>query len=60
MKKAEAINWAGSVTRLARVLTEAGHKITPQAICKWDEDVPPLRVYQIREIQERGTDIRST
>lgn len=48
MKTKEAINAFGSVRQLAGVL-----QLSVQAIYAWGEDVPPLRVYQIREIQQK-------
>lgn len=45
MRKDEAIALFGSASSLARSLG-----ITRQAVSRWGEMVPPLRVYQIREI----------
>lgn len=45
MTKSEAIKLFGSAARLAALLG-----ITPQAVSKWPETLPPLRVYQLREI----------
>jgi predicted transcriptional regulator len=44
MKTADLIRLFGGVTRTARVLG-----ITKSAVSQWGEDVPELRVYQIRE-----------
>jgi DNA-binding transcriptional regulator YdaS (Cro superfamily) len=48
MTKSEAIKLFGSAARLAALLG-----ITPQAVSKWPETLPPLRVYQLREIAQR-------
>jgi DNA-binding transcriptional regulator YdaS (Cro superfamily) len=45
MTKEEAVRRFGSVRALAKALG-----ISTQAVAQWGEDVPPLRVYQIREI----------
>ncbi|MEQ7870717.1 Cro/CI family transcriptional regulator [Chromohalobacter salexigens] len=47
MKKADAINYYGSATALAKALS-----ITLQAIGQWGDEVPLLRQYQL----ERMTD----
>lgn len=47
MKTEEAIVEFGSVRKLAAALG-----LSVQAIYAWGENVPPLRVYQIREIQQ--------
>ena len=44
MKKKEAIKLVGSAYRLAKMLG-----IRRQAVSKWGDDVPPLRVYQLAE-----------
>lgn len=50
MTKAEAVAAFGSVRKLAEALG-----ITEQAVHQWGEDVPSLRVYQVRElIRARG------
>lgn len=46
MKAQEAIDKAGSVTALARLL-----RITPAAVSQWGEQVPELRQYQLRELR---------
>ena len=48
MKKIEAVTIFGSESNLARALN-----ISQQAVNKWPDTVPPLRVYQIREILQR-------
>ena len=45
MNKSTAIKLAGSATALAGLL-----KISRQAVEKW-EKLPPLRVYQLRELR---------
>ena len=46
MTKQEAIDlFGGSVRKLAETLG-----ITEQAVHQWGDDVPELRVYQIREL----------
>jgi hypothetical protein len=51
MKTEEAIILFGSVRNLAKALD-----LSVQAIYAWGERVPPLRVYQIRELQEKRTE----
>jgi hypothetical protein len=46
MNKATAIKRAGSITALASLLN-----IKRQAVSKWPDEVPPLRVYQLRELK---------
>ena len=46
MNKATAIKRAGSITALASLLN-----IKRQAVSKWPEEVPPLRVYQLKELR---------
>ena len=41
----EAVEIFGSKSKLARALG-----VTPQAVTKWGDELPPLRVYQIKEI----------
>ena len=48
MTKTEAIAKAGNANKLAALLG-----ISRQAVSKWPEKVPPLRVYQLREIKPR-------
>jgi len=45
MRKDEAISLFGSASNLAKALG-----ITRQAVSLWGDFVPPLRVYQIRDI----------
>jgi hypothetical protein len=40
----QAIQEFGSVSQIAEALN-----ISVQAVYKWDEEIPPLRVYQLRE-----------
>jgi len=49
MKTADAIKLFGSVRALAAALD-----ITVQAVYGWGDDVPKLRVYQIRELRPQG------
>ena len=44
MKTQTAIQLAGTSAELARILG-----LSRAAVCQWPEDVPPLRVYQLRE-----------
>jgi hypothetical protein len=46
MKKQDAINKAGSVTALAKILG-----ISAPAISMWGEDVPQARVWQLKAIK---------
>lgn len=46
MKTDLAIQLAGSPTALAKLLG-----ITPSAISQWGTDVPPLRVYELKELK---------
>ncbi len=48
MTKAEAIQLAGGVQKLAKLLA-----IRHQAIYQWPADVPPLRVYQLKELRPK-------
>ena len=45
MKTKDAIELFGGVAPLARALG-----ISTAAIYQWEDDVPPLRVYQIKEL----------
>lgn len=45
MTKAEAIAYFGNANRLAKALG-----IYASAVSRWGNEVPPLRVYQIKEI----------
>jgi hypothetical protein len=51
MKTKEAIAAFGRRADLARALG-----ITRQAVSRWGEDVPDLRVYQIREVLRQRKD----
>jgi hypothetical protein len=46
MNKSYVIKIAGGVGELADLL-----KITRQAVSKWPKRIPPLRVYQLRELR---------
>ena len=46
MNKTEAIKRAGSIRKLATLFG-----LTTQAIYSWPEQIPPLRVYQLRELR---------
>jgi DNA-binding transcriptional regulator YdaS (Cro superfamily) len=46
MKTEEAIQLAGSRSMLARILG-----LTPAAITQWGDNVPMLRVYQLRDLR---------
>jgi hypothetical protein len=46
MNKSTAIKRAGSISALAALLN-----IKRQAVSKWPDEVPPLRVYQLRELR---------
>lgn len=48
MKKAEAIKKFGGASDLAKALG-----ITHSSVSQWSDDVPALRVYQIKEILEK-------
>lgn len=51
MTKQEATDlFDGSIRKLAEALG-----ITEQAVHQWGETVPPLRVYQIKELASRDT-----
>ena len=45
MKKEKAIKLFGSQANIARLL-----KISPQAVQQWPDPIPPLRVFQLRDI----------
>jgi predicted transcriptional regulator len=49
MKTSEAIKIFGNKYKIAKAL-----KITRQAVSDWGKVVPPLRVYQIKEIMEKA------
>lgn len=51
MKTKDAIEKYGSKASLARALG-----IKAPSIANWGEDVPPLRVYQLRELEANGCD----
>jgi transcriptional repressor of cell division inhibition gene dicB len=44
MTKDQAVAKAGSATKLAAILG-----VTKQAVSMWGDELPPLRVYQLRE-----------
>lgn len=46
MKTKQAIEYAGTVSNLARILG-----IKPAAVSQWGENVPLLRVYQLKELR---------
>ncbi|EFG9414021.1 helix-turn-helix domain-containing protein [Escherichia coli] len=48
MKKAEAIELAGSKAKLARLL-----KISKGAVSQWGEEIPELRALQLEKILEQ-------
>lgn len=49
-----SVNGRGGKMRLAKAL-----HVSRQAISQWGEDVPPLRVYQIKEILGKKRERRS-
>jgi len=46
MRTEEAIQRAGNAAELARLL-----KVSPAAISQWGENVPELRLYQLRDLR---------
>ncbi|EOX1160849.1 Cro/CI family transcriptional regulator [Escherichia coli] len=48
MKKAEAIELAGSKAKLARLL-----KVSKGAVSQWGEEIPELRALQLEKILEQ-------
>ena len=48
MKKAEAIELAGSKAKLARLL-----KVSQGAVSQWGEEIPELRALQLEKILEQ-------
>ncbi|MDH4449902.1 MAG: Cro/CI family transcriptional regulator [Rhodoferax sp.] len=46
MKKKHAIQLAGSAKALADLLG-----LTQGAVSQWSEDLPPLRMYQLRDVK---------
>lgn len=52
MKKSEVLNHFGSQRAVAQRLTAAGYPISQPAVCKWPEDVPLLRAFQIERITD--------
>jgi transcriptional repressor of cell division inhibition gene dicB len=46
MDKERAIRYAGSATALAKLL-----KVSKQAVSAWGDKLPPLRVFQLRELK---------
>jgi transcriptional repressor of cell division inhibition gene dicB len=51
MKTQDAINLAGSPTRLARILG-----ITPSAISQWGETLPKARIWQLQLVRPEWFD----
>ena len=51
MKKSDVIKRFGSQAAVADALTKAGYECSQPAVSKWAEDIPPLRAYQLREIE---------
>jgi hypothetical protein len=49
MKKEDAVKAFGSIRKLAEALG-----LSVQAVHQWPDDVPQLRVYQIRELMQKG------
>tara|TARA_R110000796_G_C14326143_1_gene408520 strand:+ start:209 stop:451 length:243 start_codon:yes stop_codon:yes gene_type:complete len=67
MKTSEAIKYFGNTNAgLARAFAAHGEHLSQQAVGKWGENLPPLRVYQLKEIlavreleiKEREDDIK--
>lgn len=52
MTKKEAVALFGSQAELARALG-----LSRQAVSKWGDKLPPLRVYQIKELKEKKEEI---
>jgi arginine repressor len=50
MKKTDVLNHFGSQANVAKALTDKGYRISQPAVCKWPEDVPSLRAFQIERI----------
>lgn len=50
MKKSDVLKYFGSQADVAQALTNGGYPISQPAICKWPDDVPPLRAFQIERI----------
>ena len=46
MKTKDAIDLAGSRSALARILG-----LTPSAITQWGDEIPKLRIYELRELR---------
>lgn len=53
MKKAEAIELAGSKAKLARLL-----KVSKGAVSQWGEEIPELRALQLEKILEQKNVIK--
>lgn len=48
MKVSDAVRFAGTKAELARILG-----LSPQAVSKWADTLPPLQVYRLREKKPR-------
>lgn len=48
MKVSDAVRFAGTKAELARILG-----LSPQAVSKWVDTLPPLQVYRLREKKPR-------
>lgn len=46
MKTKDAIKAAGSAAELARILN-----ITPSAVSQWDDDIPDLQEYRLKDFR---------
>jgi hypothetical protein len=53
MNTAQAIARAGGARELAKML-----QVTTQAVYKWPERMPPLRLYQLKELRPEWFDKR--
>lgn len=51
MKTQKAVRLAKGIAALARLFSNAGHPCTRQAVQQWGEDLPELRIYQLKEIR---------
>lgn len=48
MKVSDAVRFAGTKAELARILG-----LTPQAVSKWADTLPPLQTYRLKEMKPR-------